>query len=101
LIAASGHAAPSLVNGSDVQLEDNGTRASITGALRNRGVNRIARGVSRLNTPFSKCPTNPRVTLPCGSIHETYGTLPKNVMSGPTASRWMSDTGAPPLNSSK
>src|SRR6185437_14562020 len=101
LTAASGHAAPSLVNGSDVQLDDSGTRASITGALRNRVVNLIARGASRLNTPFSKCPTNPRLTLTCGSIHEMYGTLPKNVMSGLTESRWMSETGLPPLNSSK
>ena len=32
LTAATGHAAPSLVNGSDVQLEDSATRASISGA---------------------------------------------------------------------
>src|ERR1700744_5351570 len=44
---------------------------------------------------------NPRLSLPCGSIQDTYGVLPKNVMSGLSASRWAGETGAPPLNSSK
>ena len=88
LTAATGHAEPSFVNGSDVQLEDSATRASISGARFTCGASRIPNGVSRTNWPLArKCPTKPRLTSPCGSIHDTYGTLPKNVMSGLSASR--------------
>src|SRR5450755_4709036 len=42
----------------------------------------------------------PRCTPPTDSIHDTYGIEPKKVMSGLTASWRVSDSGAPPLNSS-
>ena len=54
LTCAIGHAEPSLVNGSAVQLDDNGTRASISGAVRNRGAWLIPNGVSDTNTPLTK-----------------------------------------------
>src|SRR6185312_553406 len=102
LTCATGQAWPSLVNGSDVQLEDRATRASISGARLMCGASRIPNGVSRTNWPdCRKCPMNPRLPSPWGSIHDTYGTLPKNVMSGLSASRLAGETGAPPLNSSK
>src|SRR4051812_23622297 len=48
-----------------------------------------------------KCPTTVRRPPPCGSCQVTNGVLPVNVMSGLAASRLGSETGLPPLASSK
>ena len=95
------------MNGSAVQLDESGTRASISdgvpavavGAIRGR---RMPPGVSDTKAPVaSKCPTKPRVSPPAFAVHDTYGVLPKNVMSGWLGVLVGRETGLPPLNSSK
>jgi hypothetical protein len=75
------------VNGSAVQFDESGTRKSIgsRGALAARQQTDAA-GRVRDEVPVGEVPTKPR-RFPCTSaVHDTYGVLPKNVMSGCEAS---------------
>src|SRR3954452_6111559 len=103
-MSAGAQAVPSLVNGSAVQFEEIGTRASIRSAGRPLNwFRRMPPGVSPVKAPVaSKWPTKPRASpLPCASVQVTYGVLPKNVMSGWVASASGGEIGLPWLNSSK
>src|SRR3954452_121656 len=92
----AGHALPSLVNGSEVQADEIGSRRSATTGLpkpRESNLNSVR---------LLKCPTTVSSRPPpCGSCHVTNGVLPVNVMSGLAASRLGSETGLPPFASSK
>src|SRR3954451_13728915 len=92
----AGHAWPSLVNGSEVQADEIGSRRSATTGLpkpRESNLNSVR---------LLKCPTTVSSRPPpCGSCQVTNGVLPVNVMSGLAASRLGSETGLPPLASSK
>src|SRR6188472_3059589 len=84
--AAGGQLVPSIVNGSAVQFDESGTRKSIGSARLCRGSRRMPPGVSETTRPYARCDTKPR-RFPCTSaVHDTYGVLPKNVMSGCEAS---------------
>ena len=85
------HVVPSAVNGSAVQLEESGTRKSISDARTTRilGVGQ-ADAAWRVEDELPvglEVPDEPAASRRrCASIHEMYGVFPKNVMSGEAAS---------------
>ena len=90
------------MNGSAVQLDDSGTRASISDAPPVPRCRRMPPGVSRDEPARGvEVADEAAASLPPVAVHDTYGVLPKNVMSGWLASCPAGEIGLPPLNSSK